>query len=158
VARRRHGSTSSAFPSLADFATVDPDTMSGSKPHRVPNLLNGSWSFPAATSTIVDPMNGEAFMEVADTSPSEVAPFVDSLNSCSKSGLHNPLKANERYLLYGDVSHKVVAAMREPEVEDFFVRLIQRTAPKSDGQARGEVVVSRRFFENFCGDQVCVCV
>ena len=49
-------------------------------------------------------MNGEVFMHVADTSPDEVAPFIASLNSCSKSGLHNPLKvrhgserANQRH-------------------------------------------------------------
>ena len=29
----------------------------------------------------------------------------------------------------------------------------QRTAPKSDAQARGEVVIARIFLENFSGDQ-----
>ena len=49
---------------------------------------------------------------------------------------------------------KAAAEMREPHVEDFFTKLIQRTAPKSDAQARGETVVTRRFLENFSGDQV----
>ena len=41
------------------------------------------------------------------------------------------------------------------QVEDYFTRLVQRVAPKSDAQARAEVVVTRRFLENFSGDQVC---
>lgn len=40
------------------------------------------------------------------------------------------------------------------QVEDFFARLVQRTSPKSYAQAVGEVTVTRKFFENFCGDQV----
>lgn len=40
------------------------------------------------------------------------------------------------------------------QVEDYFTRLIQRVAPKHDAQARAEVVVTRRFLENFSGDQV----
>jgi len=59
-----------------------------------------------------------------------------------------------RYLLYGDVSFRVAAEMRKPEVADFFARLIQRVAPKSYAQAMAEVVVTRKFYENFCGDQV----
>ena len=57
--------------------------------------------------------------------------------------------------MYGDVTFKVAEEMRKPEVLDFFARLIQRTSPKSYAQARGEVVVTTRFLENFCGDQVC---
>lgn len=40
------------------------------------------------------------------------------------------------------------------QVEDHFARLIQRTSPKSQAQARGEVRVTRKFLENFSGDQV----
>lgn len=43
--------------------------------------------------------------------------------------------------------------MAEPEVEDFFTRLIMRVAPKSYAQANGEVVVTRRFLENFSGER-----
>lgn len=42
--------------------------------------------------------------------------------------------------------------MAVPEVEEFFTRLIMRVAPKSYAQANGEVVVTRRFLENFSGD------
>ena len=59
-----------------------------------------------------------------------------------------------RYLMYGLVSAKVAEEMRKPEVSKFFARLIQRVAPKSWDQAIAEVVVTRRFFENFSGDQV----
>lgn len=44
--------------------------------------------------------------------------------------------------------------MHKPEVFQFFCRLVQRTAPKSDEQAYGEMAVVRTFFENFSGDQV----
>ena len=84
---------------------------------------------------------------------SEAAPFVSSLASVPKSGLHNPLKRPERYQLYGEVTAKAAEEMRKPEVERFFSRLVQRTSPKSDAQARAEVVVTRRFLENFGGDQ-----
>lgn len=40
------------------------------------------------------------------------------------------------------------------QVSDFFTRLIQRVAPKSYQQAHGEVYVTQKFLENFCGDQV----
>lgn len=42
--------------------------------------------------------------------------------------------------------------MRKPQVEDYFVKLIQKVMPKSRGQVVGEWVVTRRFFENFTGD------
>ena len=40
------------------------------------------------------------------------------------------------------------------QVSDFFSRLIQRVSPKSYQQALGEVYVTQKFLENFCGDQV----
>ena len=57
-----------------------------------------------------------------------------------------------RYLAYGSATAKAAALMAEPEVEDFFTRLIMRVAPKSYAQANGEVVVTRRFLENFSGE------
>jgi hypothetical protein len=59
-----------------------------------------------------------------------------------------------RYLLYGDISTKAAHMLALPKVADFFARLIQRVAPKSYQQAAGEVFVTRKFLENFCGDQV----
>jgi len=48
-------------------------------------------------------------------------------------GLHNPLLNVERYRMYGDILIKVAAKMHEPEVLEFFIKLIQRVAPKSYG-------------------------
>lgn len=42
--------------------------------------------------------------------------------------------------------------MKKPEIEAFLCKLTQRVMPKSDVQVKGEVVVTRRFFENFAGD------
>eukprot|EP00877_Chromochloris_zofingiensis_P001060 jgi/Chrzof1/10955/Cz05g18170.t1 len=116
--------------------------------------VGGRWTSAAKTKTIPDPLNGEPFVELPDTQPNEIQPFVDSLKAIPKSGQHNPVKHPERYLLYGEVSAKVAEQMRRREVEDFFARLVQRTSPKSYAQAVGEVTVTRKFFENFCGDQV----
>lgn len=88
----------------------------------------------------------------------------ESLNSCPKSGLHNPFKNPERYnhpqvvvelgpsmsvhdisrtllryVLLGTITARAAAKMIKPSVMDFFTRLIQRVAPKSDVQARAEV-------------------
>ena len=71
-----------------------------------------------------------------------------------KSGLHNPFKRPERYLLYGQVTRRAAEALHRPEGEAFFVRLIQRVAPKSHGQAFAEVKLTRHFLENFGGDNV----
>jgi hypothetical protein len=46
--------------------------------------------------TIVDPLNGEPFIKVAETQLHEIEPFVKSLRMVPKSGLHNPLKNPER--------------------------------------------------------------
>lgn len=56
--------------------------------------------------------------------------------------------------MLGDVCARVAQEFRNPEVTEFFSRLIQRVAPKHFAQAKGEVDVVRKFFENFSGDQV----
>ncbi|KAG5188490.1 aldehyde dehydrogenase [Tribonema minus] len=133
---------------------VDPDAISADAPHHVLNLLGGKWQESASATPFPDPLNGGTFMRVSEIGAAEAQPFVKSLQECPKSGLHNPFKNPERYVTYGAVSAKASAEMRKPEVERFFARLIQRVAPKSYAQALGEVVVSRRFLENFSGDQV----
>jgi 1-pyrroline-5-carboxylate dehydrogenase len=59
-----------------------------------------------------------------------------------------------RYVAYGAVSARVAALLRDDATAHFLARLIQRVSPKSLPQALGEVVVTRKFFENFSGDQV----
>eukprot|EP00878_Enallax_costatus_P039600 GHUV01045453.1.p1 GENE.GHUV01045453.1~~GHUV01045453.1.p1 ORF type:complete len:500 (+),score=106.07 GHUV01045453.1:235-1734(+) len=139
---------------LSNWASVDPDSWSGSHPAVAQNLVAGRWTSSARTKTIPDPLNGEPFVQLPDTQVNEVDHFVQSLQSCPKHGLHNPFKNPERYVLYGSVCAKVAEEMRKPEVSSFFAKLIQRTSPKSWTQAMGELIVTRKFFENFSGDQV----
>ena len=56
--------------------------------------------------------------------------------------------------MYGDVTMRLAEEMRKPEVVEYFTRLIMRVAPKSHAQAKAEVVVTRKFLENFAGDNV----
>ena len=44
---------------------------------------------------------------IPDTQVNELEPFIASLKSVPKSGVHNPLKNNERYLQFGEISRKV---------------------------------------------------
>lgn len=115
--------------------------------------VNGNWHTPKEYINIIDPLNGETIVHCPDTkSDADLKLFSDSLKRCPRSGLHNPLKNPERYAQYGEISFKLAEAMRKKEVEDFFVDLMQRVIPKSDVQARGEWIVTRRFFENWAGD------
>ncbi|PNX81874.1 delta-1-pyrroline-5-carboxylate dehydrogenase mitochondrial-like, partial [Trifolium pratense] len=135
------------------LATVEAEEISGARPAEVLNLVQGKWIGSSNWNTVVDPLNGEPFIKVAEVDEAGVQPFVDSLTSCPKHGLHNPFKAPERYLMYGDISAKAAQMLSLPKVSDFFVRLIQRVSPKSYQQAFAEVYVTQKFLENFCGDQ-----
>lgn len=136
------------------FATVEAEEISGSQPAEVHNLVQGKWTRSQSWNTIVDPLNGEPFINVAEIDEQGIKPFVESLSKCPKHGLHNPFKDPERYLLYGDISAKAAHTLSIPKVSDFFTRLIQRVSPKSYQQAYAEVYVTQKFFENFSGDQV----
>lgn len=136
------------------FATVKAEEVSGSQPAEVHNLVQGKWTKSSSWNTLLDPLNGQPFIKVAEVNESELQPFVESLSKCPKHGLHNPFKSPERYLMLGDVSTKAAHALGLPEVSDFFAKLIQRVSPKSYQQALGEVFVTQKFLENFCGDQV----
>jgi hypothetical protein len=48
-----------------------------------------------------------AVCTVPDTTVEELTPFLDSLRGVPKSGVHNPLKNVERYLMFGEISRKV---------------------------------------------------
>jgi len=150
-----YSSLSYSFSSLQKFATLNPSSLSGEKPHKLQNRIGGVWKDSRNYKSIVDPLNGEKFIEVPEISTEEeINEVIQSMNKCPKSGLHNPLKNPDRYLLYGDVCRKIANTMHEPEVSDFFTKLIQRVMPKSEVQARGEVAVTRKMIENFSGDQV----
>eukprot|EP00124_Ichthyophonus_hoferi_P004688 Ihof_evm2s549 gene=Ihof_evmTU2s549 len=136
------------------WATIDPYTIDAKNPGQLYNLVNGEWCLTKASTTVIDPLNGDNFLVTPETSVNELDTFVKSLNSCPKSGLHNLYKNPERYVMYGAVTMKMAAEMHKPEVEEFFTKMIQRVCPKHFEQARGEVTVSRTFLENFCGDNV----
>lgn len=70
------------------------------------------------------------------------------------SGLHNPLKKVDRYVTYGNVCRKVSEALHDPIIFNHFCDLICTVFPKSSGQVRGEMAVTRAFFDNFSGDNV----
>ncbi len=138
---------------VAAFATVDPFAgMSATSPAQAQNLVGGEWLSAEKKIGVVDPMNGERFIEMPDTQ--DVAPFVAGLKSCAKTGMHNPLKNVERYVELGKVCAGAAALLAEKDVEDFFTKLIQRVMPKSWIQCKTEVTVTRTFLENFSGDGV----
>lgn len=152
---RRHAAVSSrAKHTLPVWATVDPDGMCGAAPAVGKNLVNGEWTGAAKTMDIIDPMNGDVMVKVPDTSVDEIAPFVDRMRNCPRSGLHNPLKNVDRYNQIGEACALAAEEMRKPEVQYFFARLIQRLVPKSWAQANGEPTITRKFLENYSCDQV----
>jgi len=142
------------MPHVPAFTTVDPaDGMTGADPGRVQNLVAGSWVDAAhIRDDIVDPINGEKFLDVPGTR--DHARFLQGLKSCPKSGLHNPLKNPDRYLTLGAVCAIAAEMLRQDEIRDYFTRLIQRVMPKSWAQCLGEVTITRVFLENFSGDSV----
>lgn len=137
---------------VPDFATVDPFAgMTAAAPATVRNLVAGEWlGTPAHREDLLDPMNGERFLEIPDTT--DLKPFIAALRSCPKTGLHNPLKHPHRYLMLGRVCAKAAALMASEEVTNYFSKLIQRVMPKSWAQCVGEYQVTRTFMENFAGD------
>nr|AFK43124.1 unknown [Lotus japonicus] len=134
------------------FATVEAEEVSGSRPAEVSNLVQGKWVGSSNCNTIVDPLNGDSFIKVAEVDEAGIQPFVESLSSCPKHGLHNPFKAPERYLMLGDVTTKAAHMLSLPKVSDFFTRLIQRVSPKSYQQAQGEVYVTQNHWFGPAGD------
>lgn len=51
--------------SLSSWATVDPVSLSGKTPGKTLNLVRGQWKETQKTSMIIDPLNGEKFIEVS---------------------------------------------------------------------------------------------
>jgi len=128
--------------------------MSASSPAVGKNLCGGVWTEAAKQHAVIDPLNGESFILVPDTSMDEIDPFVQRMKNCPRSGLHNPLKNPERYTMLGEVMVKAAAELGKPEVTEYFAKLIQRLVPKSLPQCTGEPVVTRKWMENYGSDQV----
>lgn len=137
---------------LKAFATIDPNNLSASD--KGFNLVKGEWVPSQKYMDLIDPLKGGTLMKIPDTQTEEITPFVESLQSCPKTGLHNPFKNKERYLMLSEVNRKVVECMHDKEVFNFFVKTIQRVCPKSTSQTSAELKVTVDFYENFCGDRV----
>jgi 1-pyrroline-5-carboxylate dehydrogenase len=139
---------------LKKFSSVDPiNGMTQAKPGKACNLVDGVWVTTNSTrSDIVDPLNGEQFLLIPDTT--DYTKFVEDIKKQNSYGAHNPLYKPERYLMLGMVCAKAAALLAEPEIEHYFTKLIQRVMPKEYNQCRGEVIVTRIFLENFSGDGV----
>jgi 1-pyrroline-5-carboxylate dehydrogenase len=131
---------------------VNPETLSGANPVRLQNLCAGKWLDTKEVTDVVDPMNGEPFIKMPNTQGTEVDAFVASAESCPKTGLHNPLKNPERYVMYGRIFHEAGHELARPEVLDFFACLVSRVMPKAYFQAWYEVKVTADFLKNWGGD------
>ncbi|MFA5831278.1 MAG: aldehyde dehydrogenase family protein [Candidatus Paceibacterota bacterium] len=118
------------------------------------NIIDGKYADTRKKTTIINPLDGTPMYTQPDTQVGEIQPFLDSLKKCPKSGLHNPLKNIERYVMLGRVCFLAAAALSDAKVQKYFAMLIQSVMPKSYKQALGEVLVVLEFLKNFCGDQV----
>jgi hypothetical protein len=65
-------------------ATADPWTMSEKNPATCLNLVGGKWKAADASRVVVDPLNGDGFISVPDTSSGELEAFVKSAATCPK--------------------------------------------------------------------------
>jgi 1-pyrroline-5-carboxylate dehydrogenase len=65
------------------------------------NLVGGEWVGTKQYNDLVDPLTGKGMIKIPDTQLDEIGPFVESLQSVPKTGLHNPLKNKDRYLMLG---------------------------------------------------------
>lgn len=139
---------------LKSFATVYPlDGINEDKLGKCQNLLDGKWiNETNYFDNILDPITGKNFLDIPKTE--DISGYINSLGICPKSGLHNPLKNNDRYIMLGNVCSKAAHILHDKEVETFFALLIQRVMPKTLNQCLGEVRVTRTFLENFAGDGV----
>lgn len=142
---------------VSSWATLDAGAWDGARPHTQQSLLAGEWLAPSPSAryeTVPDPLNGEPFLRVPSPSAADLAPWVASAGSVTKSGLHNPFKNPARYVMLGRVSAAAGAALSSPPVAAYFARLVQRTSPKSYAQAESEVAVTAAFLVNYGGDNV----
>lgn len=128
---------------LSSWATVDASRLGvDDTPYAVSNLVSGRWIGSSSTNqksetlTIIHPLDRTAppLFTIPDTSVADDLPaYVASLRRCTKSGLHNPFKHPERYLMLGEVSRRAGNLLATTQVREFFVDLITTCVPKSRG-------------------------
>lgn len=104
------------------FATVDVNNMTPAT--KGMNLVNGEWVGTEMYKDVLDPLTGKPMFSIPDTSMAETEPFIDSLLSVPKHGLHNPFKNKERYIMLGQVCRKTAEVLYDPEVFEYFATLV----------------------------------
>ena len=95
---------------VAAWATVDPARVGeDGTPYAVSNIVNGHWASSKQRMNIPNPLNKNKpdVFTIPDTQVDELDPFYKSLRAIPKTGVHNPLKNNHRYVEYGEISRKV---------------------------------------------------
>ena len=125
------------FSSIPKWATLDPNTLSSKNPHTMGNILDGKLVKTDKNQPIIDPLNGGDFVFSPLPCQNTLDAFVASQKKTPIYGLHNPIRNVNRYMQYGEIFLKIATEMRKPEVENFFVKLIQRVMPKSTAQVLG---------------------
>lgn len=94
-----------------NFATIDPANLSPQ--NKGMNLVNGEWTSVEKYFELVDPLTGKPMISIPETSMQEAEVFAESLKSVPKSGLHNPFRNKDRYLMLGAVCRKTAEVLHE---------------------------------------------
>jgi len=122
-------------------------------PIKLQNFINGNWEQASKYELVPNPLNGaEMFHSPCESSPGAIDKVLASMARCTKSGLHNPLKNPQLYRMWGEVFQKAANLLGEPEIEQYFCKLIAAVMPKHSDQILGEVRMVRKYLENFTGD------
>ena len=110
-AKRFHSTMTSSKPTIPVWATLDPDALGvDTKPYHVLNIVQGQWGGDTKkVMEIPNPIdkNSPPLCTIPETSVDEIDPFIESMKAVTKSGVHNPLKNVQRYLMYGEISRRV---------------------------------------------------
>jgi len=132
-----------------------PDEISPKNPAQLKNFFGGEWMGAKKNKTIINPLNGLPIILMPDNREDvELLEFTSRLGACPKYGLHNPLYNIERYRIYGDISARAARLLRDPDIRDYFAKLINLVMPKGYDQTVGEVDVTASFLETFSGNNV----
>jgi len=114
MATKRAAAEKAGIPSsVSAWATVNPSKLGeNSEPYSVSNVVNGKSSSAAKHMSIIHPLDKSKhdIFTIPDTQVNELEPFIQSLRKVPKTGVHNPLKNNDRYLKLGEISRKVCTA------------------------------------------------
>lgn len=139
---------------LEAFTSINPFTISKEKPGKLYNLVEGKWKETKEYQWVKDPLTGDNIIQMPKTSVDELKEVAESMKKCPKSGLHNPLKNVDRYVLYGKVCQRASELLHNPIIQKHFAKLNNIFIPKSDEQSLGEVKGVMNFLDNFSGDNV----